>query len=98
MGRTFLTHAALLDGDNPVQADRTVTIDGDRIVAVRADGQRAWVTNFGGSSVSVLDLTTNPVSFVHNIALGQFVLPAGIAIVRTTIDGTILEGAPPGPL
>ena len=37
MGRTILTHASLLDGDTPAQADRTITIDGDRIVAVSTD-------------------------------------------------------------
>ena len=37
MGRTILTNASLLDGDNPAQPGRTITIDGDRIRGVSTD-------------------------------------------------------------
>src|SRR5262245_60976306 len=37
MGRTILTNASLLDGDNPAQPGRTITIEGERIASVSAD-------------------------------------------------------------
>ena len=37
MGRTILTNATLLDGDDPAQAGRTITVDGDRVTRVGAD-------------------------------------------------------------
>jgi len=43
MGRTILTNASLLDGDNPAQPGRTITIDGDRILGV-STGPPADVT------------------------------------------------------
>ena len=36
MGRTILADATVLDGDNPAQTGRTVTIEGERILGVTA--------------------------------------------------------------
>jgi YVTN family beta-propeller protein len=52
-------------------------------VAVSADGRAAYVTNYSGSSVSIIDTATLQV--LSTISLGTGLLPGGVAV---TADGT----------
>ncbi len=69
---------------DPVVTD-TIGVGGVPLgVAVSPDGSRAYVTNFGGNSVSVINTTSNPPAVVGTpIGVGNG--PRGVAV---SPDGT----------
>lgn len=96
------TISIIRTSDNTVVAPTITGLSGPFAIAITPDGKYAYVTNFGsnnftpiGTTVSVVDLTTNTIVNTINLALQ----PAGVAItpdgrfVYATNYNTLYAGA-----
>ena len=74
MARLVLTHANLLDGENPALSDRTLVIEGERIAAIATDAPAAEpgdrVIDLAGSTVMPGMASCHFHSTYHNLGLG----------------------------